>query len=118
MEPKSLSSRLDKTFENYLLTPELTSQMIQRRAMFFFDKREFSASWRFLTKSTADDSLDSPAVSNQGRALAVIGKELKEILQGLAIGMCAGPELIYQGWAQLIAGLSAFPCGGLFNYQL
>lgn len=57
----------------------------------------------------ADDWLDAPAVSSQGRVLAVIATELKEILQGPAIGMCAGPKLIYQGWAQLIAGLSAVP---------
>lgn len=73
---------------------------------------------RFLPKSTAGESPDSRAVSNQGRALAVIATELKEVLQGSAIGMSAGPKLIYQGWVQLIAGLSAFPCGGLFNYQL
>lgn len=39
-------------------------------------------------------------------------------LQGRPIGMFVRGALIYQGSAQLIAGLSAFPCGGLFNYQL
>lgn len=84
--------------------------------MFCNDKKDFFIF--FLRKSKADDSPGSHAMSNQGRALAGIATELKEILQGTAIGMCAGPKLIYQGWAQLIAGLSAFPCGGLFNYQL
>lgn len=47
-----------------------------------------------------------------------ITEELNEILQGLAIGMYASCALIYQASTRLIAGLSAFPCGGLFNYQL
>lgn len=49
---------------------------------------------------------------------AAITEELKEILQGLAIGMYVSCALIYQALTQVIAGLSAFPCGGLFNYQL
>ena len=47
-----------------------------------------------------------------------VAEELSEILQGLAIGMYVSRALIYQASTQLIAGLSAFPRGGLFNYQL
>lgn len=39
-------------------------------------------------------------------------------LQGRPVGMFVRGALIYQASAQLIAALSASPCGGLFNYQL
>lgn len=57
-------------------------------------------------------------ITNKAIVFTIIKEELKEILQGLAIGMYVSCALIYQASAQLIAGLSAFPCGGLFNYQL
>lgn len=41
-----------------------------------------------------------------------------QLLQGLAIGMYVSCGLVYQALTKLIAGLSSFPCGGLFNYQL
>lgn len=45
-------------------------------------------------------------------------EELNKILQGLAIIMYVSCALIYPVLIQLIVGLSAFPCGGLFNYPL
>lgn len=58
------------------------------------------------------------AITNQALVFTAITVELNEILQGLAIGMYVSRTLIYQASTKLIAGLSAFPCGGLFNYQL
>lgn len=57
------------------------------------------------------------AIANQALVFTTV-TELSETLQGPAIGMYVSCALIYQASTQLITGLSAFPCGGLFNYQL
>lgn len=57
-------------------------------------------------------------INSQVIVFTTVLKELNTILQGLAISMYVSCTLICQVFIQLIVGLSAFPCGGLFNHPL